>query len=103
MTEHDLQNLIKIELNKKGFAVFRANVGSGKTWDGRYFKTGLPKGFPDLFAVKDNKIYFIEVKLPKGRVSEDQKHFIHIMKNNYNTDVNICRSVDDVLRLIERT
>lgn len=100
MTEHDLQNLIRLELSKRGFAVFRANVGTGKTIDGRFFSTGLPKGFPDLFAVKDNKIHFIEVKLPKGRLSEHQKHFIDVMKNKYNTDVHVFRSVEDISKLM---
>lgn len=101
MTEQDLQNLIKLELSKMGFCVFRANVGKGRTVDGRYFSTGLPKGFPDLFAVKDGKIYFIEVKLPNGRLSKDQQHFINIMKNNYNTPAKVCRSVQDVLNFIK--
>lgn len=98
MTEHDLQNLIRLELTKMGFCVFRANVGKGKTLDGRYFDTGLPKGFPDLFAVKDDKICFLEIKLPKGKLSDNQKHFIKLMKDKYNTNVYVCRSVGDAIK-----
>ena len=30
MTEHDLQNLIRLELSKLGYVVFRTNVGKVK-------------------------------------------------------------------------
>ena len=43
MTEHDLQNLIRLELSSQKYAVFRANVGKIKLSDGRWFDTGLPK------------------------------------------------------------
>lgn len=101
MTEQDLQNLIRLELTKYGFIVFRANVGKGKTYDGRHFSTGLPKGFPDLFAVKNSKIYFIEIKLPKGRLSKDQEKFKEIMHNNYNTPVYVLRNLEDVKHIFE--
>ena len=69
MTEQDIMNSIRLKLSEIGFTVFRANVGKIKLSDGRWFDTGLPKGFSDLFAVKDGKAYFIEVKKPGGVVS----------------------------------
>lgn len=101
MTEHDLQNFIKLELSKIGFCVFRGNVGKGKTFDGRFFNTGLPKGFPDLFAVKDGKIIFIEVKSKNGKLKEEQKKFIKTMNDFYNTNVTVCYCIEDVLNLIK--
>ena len=33
------------------------------------------KGLPDLILFKDGKAYFVELKTPKGRLSEEQKEF----------------------------
>ncbi len=80
MTETDLMNNIRLELSKLGFAVFRANVGKFKMADGRWFDTGLPKGFSDLFAVKNGKIYFLEVKVKPNKPTKEQLNFINQMK-----------------------
>ena len=100
MTEQDIQNLIRAELSKHAL-VFRANVGKVKTHDGRYFDTGLPPGFCDLFGFRksDGKIFFIEVKTPKGRVRPVQKKFMEIVKRN-GAIVGVARSVDDALKII---
>ena len=83
MTEHDLQNLIRLTLSKQGWCVFRANVGKFQMKDGRWFDTGLPKGFSDLFAVKDGRIVFLEVKTPTGKVRPEQVNFIQQMRKKY--------------------
>lgn len=44
-TESLIQNQIRVGLSQAGHMVFRANVGKVKTADGRFFDTGLPKGF----------------------------------------------------------
>jgi hypothetical protein len=80
VTETDLMNNIRLELSKLGFAVFRANVGKFKMADGRWFDTGLPKGFSDLFAVKNGKIYFLEVKVKPNKPTKEQLNFINQMK-----------------------
>ncbi len=49
-TESLIQNQIRVELSKAGHTVFRVNVGKVRMADGRYFDTGLPKGFSDLFG-----------------------------------------------------
>ena len=74
MTEHDIQNEIRIRLSQLGFCVFRINAGKVKLHDGRWFDTGVPKGFSDLLAVKDGRAYFIEVKSENGKASPEQKH-----------------------------
>ena len=101
MTEHDIQSLIRAELSSRGFCVFRANVGKVKMRDGRWFETGLPKGFSDLFAVKDGKIYFIEVKTPTGKVRPDQEHFLAVMRDKYGCIAGVCRSAEDAIKLIK--
>lgn len=63
-SEMDLLKEIMVTLSARGHHVFRANVGTARTVDGRYFNTGLPKGFSDLFGtVKESgQAFFVEVK-----------------------------------------
>ncbi len=98
--EHAIQNAVRIALSEYA-TVFRANVGSGVTYDGRHFETGLPKGFSDLFGFRhsDGKIFFIEVKTPSGRLSKNQKHFLEQMRN-YGAIAGVARSVDDAIKII---
>ena len=99
--EHRLQNEIRAALSKYCI-IFRINVARGRTKDGRYLSTGVPAGFSDLFGVRlsDGKAVFIEVKTKSGRVSENQNHFIEVMKNA-GAVAGVCRSVQEAVRLIE--
>ena len=83
MTEHEIQNDIRLEAAPYA-TLFRVNVGSGFTKDGRYFNTGVPSGFSDLFGVRksDGRAVFIEVKTPKGRPTDKQINFINRMKEH---------------------
>lgn len=80
MTEKDLQNEIRIYLSERGFTPFRANVGRFKSTDGRWVDIGLPKGFSDLFAIKDGKIYFFEVKVKPNKPTKNQLNFLEQMR-----------------------
>lgn len=101
MTETDIMNSIRIELSGRGYTVFRANVGKFKMGDGRWFDTGLPKGFTDLFAVKDGRAYFIEVKKPGGKVREEQINFIKKMREN-GCIAGIAYSVEEAVELVSQ-
>ena len=59
------------------------NVGKAYTKDGRYFDTGVPKGFSDLFGFRksDGKAVFIEVKTPTGKPSEKQQKYLSAVRN----------------------
>ena len=98
MTEHDIQNLIRVMASKYGVC-FRANVGHVKLPDGRYFDTGLPKGFPDLFCVIQGRAAFIEVKKPGGCVSPEQEK-VHAILRKHGAHVAVCYSVDDAEKFI---
>ena len=100
MTEHDIQNAIRLRLSELGFCVFRANVGRFQTKDGRWFDTGLPKGFSDLFAVKDGRVYFLEVKTETGKVRPEQVQFLAVMRDKYGCVAEIVRSVEDAVRTV---
>ncbi len=98
--EHAIQNAIRLAL-ADSCIIFRINVGSACTLNGNYFKTGVPKGFSDLFGFrkKDGRAVFIEVKTPKGRVSKEQLRFIEKMIAN-GAIAGICRSAEDALKLV---
>ena len=101
MTEQDIQNQIRMALSPIA-VVFRVNTGTVKTIDGRYFKTGVPRGYSDLsgFRKSDGKMFFLEIKTPTGRASKDQLHFLEQM-SQYPVITGIARSVEEALELIE--
>ena len=100
MTEQDIQNLIRAALSDYAI-VFRTNVGKVRTADGRYFDTGLPKGHSDLYGFRksDGRVFYIEVKTPKGRVRPDQQKFIEIVTEN-GAIAGVARRVEDALEII---
>lgn len=101
MTEHDLQNLIRLKLSELGWTTFRTNVGKVKLADGRWFDTGLPKGFSDLIALKDGVLVFIEAKIHPNKPTKDQINFLNNMqKNGFKGDV--VYSVDEAVNLVKR-
>lgn len=101
MTEQDIQNQIRMALSPIA-VVFRVNTGTVKTIDGRYFKTGVPRGYSDLsgFRKSDGKMFFLEIKTPTGRASKDQLHFLEQM-SQYPVITGIARSAEEALELIE--
>ena len=111
MQEHDIQNAIRLHVSRFGLAtLFRGNVGQAYTGnpddikklpDGtviiknaRPFKSGLPKGWPDLFGFKlvaitpemvgkELPIFCaVEVKQPGKKPTEVQENCLQYLKNN---------------------
>lgn len=99
--EHRIQNEIRLAL-ADSCILFRMNVGTGYTHDGRYFSTGVPKGFSDLFGFRksDGRAVFIEVKTPKGKPTDQQKQFLSAMQKA-GAIAGICRSAEEARKLIE--
>ncbi len=99
--EHAIQNLIQLALADK-CQIFRMNVGAGFTANGNYIRTGVPKGFSDLFGFRksDGRAIFIEVKTEKGRASDEQLKFIEQMKKK-GAIAGVCRSPEEALNLIK--
>lgn len=111
MREHNIQDLIRIELSKYGL-VFRTNAGSA--WGGKYINIQpygnvvinprkielLPKGFSDLlFVGTDGRVAFIECKDNKGQLRPEQERFLKLMQS-YGHRAGVARSVDDALKII---
>lgn len=101
-SEHTIQSEIQVALSKHKCSIFRANVGKIRLPDGRFFSTGLPSGFPDLFGFRwtDGKIFFIEVKNTKGRLRPDQIVF-HKMLQRHGVIHGVARSVEDALMIVD--
>lgn len=99
--EHRIQNEIRLAL-ADSCIIFRMNVGTGYTADGRYFNTGVPRGFSDLFGFRksDGRAVFIEVKTHKGKPSAEQVKFLEAMRKN-GAIAGICRSAEDAVKLIQ--
>lgn len=101
MREQEIQNQIRVAVSAAGCTIFRANVGKFEMKNGRWFDTGLPQGFPDLFGFRhsDGTIFFIECKNEKGRPREDQIRF-HKMLTKRSVIHGIARSQEDALKII---
>lgn len=121
MTEHDIQNAIRLKLSDLGYYTERINVGSGylipkplmdrlkRSLTGElkakldkipYFTTGAVRGRSDLSAIKNGRIYFIEVKTELGVASDEQLNFIEQMQSRYGCKAGIARSVEDAVRIV---
>lgn len=102
MTEHELQQKIRLALGKRGI-VLRLNVGTLRTQDGRYFTTGLPPGTCDLLFIGGGHAVFIEVKTPAGRLSEAQTRFLDAVNRHGAPHVRagVARSVEDAIKLTQ--
>jgi hypothetical protein len=99
ISEGALMRQIMVALAEDGHIVFRANVGKFKLQDGRWFDTGLPPGFSDLFGIcTDGRPLFIEVKTKTGRVSEAQWNFLAAMLAR-GARAGVARSIEDALRI----
>ena len=101
MTEANLMRAIMVALSADGHFVARANVGLFFTADGRPVKTGLPKGFSDLFGHRcsDAKAFYLEVKTATGRARPEQLAFIAAMQKR-GALAAIVRSVEDARRAL---
>jgi len=100
LREKDIQNEIRLALSPYAI-VFRANVGTFMSSDGRVIATGLPRGFSDLFGTRksDGKSFYIEVKNKNGRTSKYQDNFLKQMKKN-NAIVGVARSAEEAIKIV---
>lgn len=102
ITETDIMNQIRLALSAAGHTNFRGNVGKVRTADGRWFTTGLPEGFSDLFGFRkgDAKMFFIEVKTPAGKLRKEQERFITAMQKR-GAIAGVARSAKQALDIVE--
>lgn len=75
--EADTQKTILQYLQYKGVFCWRQNSGAVAIGEGRArrFMTFGAVGAPDIFVIKDGKVYGLEVKSLVGRQNDNQKAF----------------------------
>lgn len=113
MTEHDIQDRIRVELSARGCKVFRVNVieawageehrlpdGSILIQHPRRVASGVPRGFSDLLVIlPGGRVGFIECKGPRGRPTDEQARFLECMVG-MGCRAGIARSADEAIRII---
>jgi len=82
MKESELQKKISDALGKAGWLVIKLERTN---WN----------GIPDLMALRNGKIIFLEVKTENGRVAELQKHRIETL-NRLGFFAAVVKKVDDI-------
>ncbi len=99
MREGPLMRQILVALSEAGCMAFRANVGKFKMEDGRWFDTGLPPGFSDIFGIAvDGRPMFVEVKGQGGRLRKEQAAFLAAMYGR-GARAGVAYSIEDALRI----
>lgn len=99
----DLTNAIRIALSLDGHFVCRANVGRFRMADGRWFDTGLPVGFSDLFGFTIDAVpFFIEVKAGRDRLRPEQDAFLDAMTAR-GALAGVARSVEDAQNILRKS
>lgn len=79
--EQALDKEIMLYCGEHNWLCFHINVGKVKLYDGSYFRTGVPKGWPDLIIIKDNgEIAFCETKIHPYKPTQEQLKFIAELK-----------------------
>lgn len=104
--ETNIMNRIMLAMSKKGWLVWRNQVGLFKTLDGRTVNIGI-KGSSDLMAIKPTVItpdmvgqtvavfVAVEVKTATGRQSEPQKKWQNAVEK-LGVKYILARSEDDI-------
>ena len=64
ITENDVKRQVKQLLSLKGYFHFHILQG-----------LGAYRGIPDIIAIKNNRVLFLEIKRPGGKQSDYQKQF----------------------------
>lgn len=104
--ETNIMNKIMLAMSKKGYLIWRNQVGLFKTLDGRTVNIGI-KGSSDLMAIKPTVItpemvgqtlavfVAVEVKTATGRQSEPQKKWQKAVEK-LGVKYILARSEDDI-------
>lgn len=97
-TEKETQKAVLEYLEVKRIFHWRNNSGATKTIGGGFIRFGAV-GSPDVFAIKDGRIYGFEIKDVKGKQSEGQIKFGNGM-NQAGGIYMVVRDIDDVMAVL---
>ena len=88
ITENDIKLQVKQYLSLKGYFHFHILQG-----------LGAYKGIPDIIAIKNNRVLFLEIKRPTGKQSEHQKQFQEDIEGQ-GGEYYIVRCLEDLIKII---
>ena len=88
ITENDVKKQCKELLSIKGYYHFPILQG-----------LGAKKGIPDIIAIKNNRVLFLEIKRPGGRQSEHQQQF-QLDIEGHGGEYYVVKSLDDLIKII---
>lgn len=106
MRERELQDAIRLALGRRTDVVlWRNNVGLGETREGARVRFGLAVGSADLIGVVRmangaGRFVGLEVKMPGGRVSDDQQRWIELVRSRGGYAA-VVRSVDEAMAAVD--
>ena len=79
--EQRLTKQIMIYCGEHDILCHHLNVGQFKLPDGRYFNTGVPKGFPDLQLIGHGWVAYVETKIHPRKPTLDQLAWMKILND----------------------
>ena len=88
ITENDIKLQVKQYLSLKGYFHFHILQG-----------LGAYKGIPDIIAIKNNRVLFLEIKRSTGKQSEYQKQFQADIEGQ-GGEYYIIKSLEDLIEII---
>ncbi len=98
MKESEIQNSILDYLSKRSIFHYRQNTGAF-TRDDHFYRFGA-KGAPDIVCIIQGRYVGLEVKVPEGKLSEDQLAF-HKNAMAAGGIVFTVRSLDEAIEAVE--
>ncbi len=103
--EQEIHKAVVTHLNARAFSdVFffhPANGGKRTIFEARLFKAlGVIAGVPDLIFLKRGRMYALELKATKGRLTQSQDEAIGAMRR-CGADVAVVHSLDEALVTLE--
>ena len=100
MKESDTQKAIIEYLKIKRIFHYRQNSGAFMTKSGGFMRASSVNGLPDIVAIKDGIYIGLEVKTPKGKQQESQKHIQNEITKAGGLYF-VVKSLDDVRKVFE--
>ena len=88
ISENEIKRQVKDYLNIKGYFHFHILQGIGAF-----------KGIPDIIAIKNGRVLFLEIKRPGGKQSEHQRQF-QIFIEGHGGEYYIVKNLDDLIKII---
>jgi len=89
ISENDVKKQVKQYLSLKGYFHFHILQG-----------LGAYKGIPDIIAIKNNRVLFLEIKKPVGWKQSDYQKQFQADIEEHGGEYYLVKSLDDLVKII---